>query len=146
MYGSILEEETGSMAGSLTQLLASLGVSAEMKRSMDLEGWDCHSLNHNSRSRDAPILLVGSGPKNIADIKRAAKQYDTCVIISTGLKKMFIKTLERTHTASLDSDMEYSRMAGILNAQNMGGAKSEVELNAYLEKAIEAIPGHHGRL
>ena len=139
MHGSI-QEETSIMADPQAQLLASLGVSAETRRRMELEGWECHSLNHNSRSRDVPILLVGSGPKNIADIKRAAKQYDTCVIIATGLKKMFIKTLEKTHTAPLDGGTEYSRMAEILNAQNVGAAKSELELNAYLERAIEAIP------
>ena len=128
------------MTDSQTQILASLGVSVEMKRRMDLDAWDCYSLNHNSKSRDVPILLVESGPKNITDIKRVAKYYDTCVIISSELKKMFVKTLEKTHTASLDSDMECFRIAGILKAQNVGAAKSETELNAYLENAIEAIP------
>ena len=128
------------VADAQAQLLSSLGVSVEMKRRMDLERWDCYSLNHDSKSRDVPILLVDHGPQNIADIKRVAKYYDTCVIISSELKKMFVKTLEKTHTASLDSDMECFRIAGILKAQNVGAAKSETELNAYLENAIEAIP------
>ena len=132
------------MTDAQTQLLTSLGVSVEMKRRMELEGWDCYSLNHNSKSREAPILLVESGPKNITDIKRVAKDHDTCVIISSELRKMFIKTLEKTHTASLDSDMEYFRIADILKAQNVSAAKSELELNAYLEGAIEAIPSTAG--
>ena len=123
-----------------TQLLSSLGVSVEMKRRMDLEGWDWYSLNHNSKSRHAPILLVECGPKNITDIKRVAKDYDTCVIISSSLKKMLIRTLEKTYVASLDSDMEYFRIANILEAHNVGVARSELELNACLENVIDAIP------
>ena len=107
---------------------------------MDLEGWDCHSLNHDSNSRDVPILLVDHGPQNIADIKRVAKDYDTCVIISPRLNKMLIQTLEKTYVASLDSDMEYSRIANILEAHNVGASRSELELNACLEDAIDAIP------
>ena len=128
------------MTDAQTHLLSSLGVSVEMKRRMDLEGWDCYSLNHNSKSRDAPILLVAHGPKNITDIKRVAKDYDTCAIISSSLKKMLIRTLEKTYVASLDSDMEYSRIANILEAHNVGAARSELELNACLENVIDAIP------
>lgn len=132
------------MADAQTQLLTSLGVSVEMKRSMVLEGWDCYSLNHNSNSRDVPILLIESGPKNINDIKRAAKQHDTCVIISSELKKMLIKTLDKTYTVSLDSEIEYFRIADILKANNAGSARNEIELNAYLDNVIEAIPNMAG--
>ena len=133
-------KEWMKVADAQTQLLFSLGVSVEMKRRMDLEGWDCYSLNHDSKSRDVPILLVNYGPKNIADIKRVARDYDTCVIISSRLNKMLIQTLGKTYVASLDSDMEYSRIANILDAHNVGASRSELELNACLEDAIDAIP------
>lgn len=121
-------------------LLTSLGVSYETKRTMELVDWDCYSLNHNSKSGDAPILLVESGPKNMAEVKKEAKKFDTCVMIITNLKKLYIKTLEKTYTTSLDSDVEYERIAKILEANNVGTAGSYFELNAYLEHAIEAIP------
>ena len=53
---------------------------------------------------------------------------------------MLIRTLEKTYVASLDSDMEYSRIANILEAHNVGAARSELELNACLENVIDAIP------
>ena len=28
---------------------------------MELEGWDCYSLNHASRSKNTPILVVDGG-------------------------------------------------------------------------------------
>ena len=66
-------KERMKVADAQTHLLSSLGVSVEMKRRMDLEGWDCYSLNHNSKSRDAPILLVAHGPKNITDSNESPK-------------------------------------------------------------------------
>ena len=122
------------------QILASLGVSPDARRSMDLEGWDCYSLNHASKSKSIPILVVESGPKNIAEIKRAAKKFDSCVILAPNLRKIFISTLEKTHTVSLDSDAEYDRIARIFQANNVGAAKNGFELNANLENAIDAIP------
>ena len=132
--------EAGILTDAQTQLLTSLGVTSEMKSAMEIEGWDCYSLNHNSKSQDVPILLVESGPKNTTDIKREAKRYPICVIISSEIKKMFIKTYEKSHIISLDSDSEYFRISDILNANNVGTAKNEIEMNLLLEQVIEAIP------
>lgn len=128
------------MVEARTQLLASLGVSHDVRRSMNLEGWDCYSLNHSSKSRNIPILVVESGPKNVAEVKRAVKKFDSCVILASNLGKLFIHTLEKTHMVSLDSDAEYGRIARILEANNVGTAKNGFELNANLENAIDAIP------
>ena len=130
----------GTLTDAQTQLLTSLGVSDDLKRAIDIEDWDCYSLNHNSESKVVPILLVESGPKNTTDIKRVAKPHDTCVIISSELKKMFIKTLEKSHIISLDSELEYFRITNILNANNVRAAKNDIEMNHLLEQVIEAIP------
>ena len=106
---------------------------------MEIEGWQCYSLNHDSKSRDAPILLIESGPKNMADLKRVTKGHYTCVVISFELNKMFIKAADMTQAVVLDSDMEYSRISNILAAQNIDSTKSELELTLCLENAIEAI-------
>ena len=124
---------------SQSQLFSSLGVSLDVKSPVDIESWDCYSLNHNSKSSDVPILIIESGTKSAADITKAAKRYDTCVIIDFTLKKMVIKTLEKIHTILLESDMECSRIADILNFQNIKTATNEIEMNAYLENAIDAI-------
>ncbi|MCY4489855.1 MAG: hypothetical protein OXC46_00130, partial [Thaumarchaeota archaeon] len=128
------------MTDAQTQLLKSLGVSADMKLSMGIEGCDCYSLNHDTASKAVPILLVESGLKNTTDIKRAAKPYPICVIISSEIKKMFIKTLEKSHIILLDSELEYLRISEILNANNVRAAKNEIEMNLLLEQVIEAIP------
>lgn len=132
------------MTDAQTQLLTSLGVSIEMKRSMDLGRWNCYSLNHNSKSKTVPILLVESGPKNVSDLKHETKQYDTCVIISPELKKILIKTFDRAYSASLESEAECFRIADILKANNVGSARNGIELNTYLDNVIDAIPSTTG--
>ncbi len=122
------------------QLLASLGVSYDARRSMALEGWDCYSLNHASRSRNTPILVVEAGPKNVTELKRVVKRFPSCVILASGLKKLFIRTYDRTHMVSLDGDAEYGRMARMLETNNVGAAQNSIELNARLEDVIEAMP------
>lgn len=122
------------------QLLSSLGVSHDMKRTMDLEGWNCYSLNHNSQSRNTPILLIESGPRNIADLRRVAKKWDTCVMLASNLGKLYIKTLEKTHTVSLYSSVEAEMIVKIFLAKNVAAAKNSFELNAYLENSVDAIP------
>ena len=126
--------------GTQAQLLASFGVSLETKRRIQLDGWDCYSVNHDSHSRDAPILLVESGPSKISEIKKIAKNYDTCVIIATHLQKLLIKTIDKSYAVSLESTTEYSEIVKILESQNVGAAKNELELNAYLENVIDVIP------
>ncbi len=130
--------------GTQMQLLSSLGVSLDMKRSMSIEGWDCYILNYNSKSKDAPIFLVEVGPKNTSDIKKMAKNFDTCVIIATELQEMHIKTMSKSHTIPLESDDEQFRIAGILKSQNIDTAKNELELNAYLDNVIDIIPNMAG--
>ena len=126
------------------QLLASLGVSYGARRSTELEGWDCYSLNHSSKSSSIPILVVESGPKNITEVKQAIKRFDSCVILASNLRKLFISTLEKTYMVSLDSDAEYDRIARILETNNVGTAKNGFEFNANLENAIDAIPSTTG--
>ncbi len=127
------------------QLLASLGVSYDTRRSLELEGWDCYSLNHASKSRNTPILIVdggqsGKAPKTVTDLKRVVRRFPSCVILASGLKKLLIRTPDKTHMVSLDSDAEYSRIAKILEANNVGDAKNNIELIARLEDSIDAIP------
>lgn len=132
------------MVEGMGQLLSAFGVSDEMKSPMELEGWDCYSFNHNSRSRDVPILLIRSGPNSIADLRRVAKRYDTCVLISPEYDRLIIRTLEKTYVAPLESKTEYLRISDILKAHSVDTAKNEIELNAYLENAIDAIPSTAG--
>ncbi len=107
---------------------------------MDLEGWDCHSLNHNSKSKNTPILVVKAGPKNVAEIKQAIKKFDSCVMLASNLKKLFISTLNKMHVTSLDSDAEYDRIAKIFEANSVSIAKNNIEFIVNLENAIDAIP------
>lgn len=80
------------------------------------------------------------GPKTVTDLKRVVKRFPSCVILASGLKKLLIRTPDKTHIVSLDSDAEYSRIARILEANNVGDAKNNIELIARLEDSIDAIP------
>ena len=134
-----------NVAGSHTQqLLTSLGVSYDARRSMELEGWDCYSLNHTSRSKNTPILIVEGGGREkiprLTDLKNTAKRFPSCVILAPGIKKLIIRIPDKMHIVSLDSDAEYSRIARILAANNVGDAKNSIELIARLEDSVDAIP------
>ena len=123
------------------QLLASLGVSYDARRSIKLESWDCYSLNHGSKSKSTPILVVEAGPKNITEIKQVSnKKFESCVILASNLDKLLISTLDKTHTVPLDSDAEYDRIAKIFDSKGVGTANNSIELDVCLENAIDAIP------
>ena len=126
-------------------LLSTFGVNLEAKQEMDLnEKWLSYSLNHNSNTSDIPIILIERGPKNITEVKNVMKNFNNCVILFLERNTLFLKIPGASITIVLDSSSEYERTASILQSCNLDNAKSDLQLQLGIKKAIEAIPSATG--
>ena len=126
-------------------LLSTFGVNLEAKQEMDLnEKWLSYSLNHNSNTSDIPIILIERGPKNITEVKKVMKNFNNCVILFLERNTLFLKIPGASITIVLDSSSEYERTASILQSCNLDNAKSDLQLQLGIKKAIEAIPSATG--
>ena len=105
---------------------------------MDLnEKWLSYSLNHNSNTSDIPIILIERGPKNITEVKKVMKNFNNCVILFLERNTLFLKIPGASITIVLDSSSEYERTASILQSCNLDNAKSDLQLQLGIKKAIE---------
>ena len=112
---------------------------------MDLnEKWLSYSLNHNSSTKDIPIILIERGPKNITEVKHVLRGFDSCVVLFLERNTLFLKAPGASTTVVLDSNSEYERIASILQSCNLGSAKSDMSLQLGIMDAIEAIPSATG--
>ena len=82
------------MVNDHNQLLEAMGVTMTDVPNIKLdENWTCYNLS-GPKLKDAPIILIKDGPKNIADVKKRTRGYHACVIFSVNLKKLFLKSLK----------------------------------------------------
>ena len=123
-----------------TQLLSSFGVDHTTKKEISIDQWSCYKFNHNKPTNEIPIILIENGPKNIAEVKKALKKIDYCVVLFTKRNILFLKTSTSSHIIVMESNEEYHRVALIIKSCNMTEAKSNLKMQMSIHKAIEAIP------
>jgi len=131
----------------LETLLSSMGVSLDAKKEMRLhEGWLCYSLNHPNPSKEVPIILIERGPKSIADVKRRTRSFSTCIILLEETGLLLFKSGGESHTATLENDAEYQRIASILRSADMAEAlaQDDIELSLAIRRLIDKIPNATG--
>jgi len=124
-----------------------MGVSLDAKKEVRLhEGWICYSLNHQNPSYEVPIILIERGPKSIADVKRRTRSFSTCIILLEEKGLLLFKSGGQSHTATLENDAEYRRIASILRSADMAGAlaQDDVELSLAIRRLIGKIPNATG--
>ena len=107
-------------SGGRTKLLEALGVDITAKREMLLDQrWLCYSLNHNGPTKDIPVILIESGPKNVAEIKKTLKNLDAYAVLFGERHALILKVPGKSHTAVLESEAEYERVSSILESCNI---------------------------
>ena len=132
------------MVNDHNQLLEAMGVTMTDVPNIKLdENWTCYNLS-GPKLKDAPIILIKDGPKNIADVKKRTRGYHACVIFSVNLKKLFLKSLEKSYTVSFDGDAEYERISGIIKKHDLSDAQNSFEMTLVISKIIDAIPNTIG--
>ena len=127
-------------SGGRTKLLEALGVDITAKREMLLDQrWLCYSLNHNGPTKDIPVILIESGPKNVAEIKKTLKNLDAYAVLFGERHALILKVPGKSHTAVLESEAEYERVSSILESCNIS-SDDEFDMQIGLTKAVDAIP------
>ena len=118
-----------------------MGVSLDAKKEMLLrEGWLCYSLNHQNPSKDVPIILIERGPQNVAEIKRAIRNFSTCIVFFEERSLLFFKSSDESHITTLENDSEYQRIASVLKSTDMADAQDEIDLQLAVQSLINKIP------
>ena len=132
------------MVNDHNQLLEAMGVTMTDVPNIKLdENWTCYNLS-GPKLKDAPIILIKDGPKNIADVKKRTRGYHACVIFSVNLRKLFLKSLEKSYTVSFDGDAEYERISGIIKKHDLSDAQDSFEMTFVISQIIDAIPNTIG--
>ena len=127
--------------GTQHPIFASLGIDPTAKKDIELEkNWLCHSLNHNNPTKNIPVILIERGPKNIVEIKKSVKNFDACIVLFAERNALFLKAGNESHTAILESSIEYEKIASILTSYDIANTTSELEMEMKLIKVINAIP------
>ncbi len=126
-------------------LFASMGVSLDAKQKMPLhEGWVWYSLNHPNPSKEIPIILIVRGPKNIAEIKKQVKNFQTCIVFFKEKNVLFFKSLDESHITTLENNSEYQRITSILKSTDIESAQDEFDLQLAIKTLIDKIPNATG--
>lgn len=124
----------------MERLLPLFGVDPAKKRPIDLaQGWKSYSVKR-SDGGDAPVqvILVASGPKNMAEVKRAIGS-DKCVVLFVPRCMLYLKALGKSLSVQLDGEGELEKARRTLSSCNISGAKRTLYLGGLL-KAIDRIP------
>lgn len=122
------------------RLLTLFDVDPQQAQPLDFgrSGWRCYGMRRADGS-DPPahVVLVESGPKNMADVKRVIVA-DNCVVLLVQRNTLFLRALGRSLSVQLDGEGEYERVSRILSSCNISG--KPVEYLGGLCKAIGDIP------
>lgn len=131
----------GTSKNGLEQILKSLGMESANARETPLDGgWLCYSLNHDTPTRDVPILLIERGPRNAAELKTQLKYADTYIALLLERGRIMFKVLDQFRSASIQTDVECESMAAILESHRMAGCESELDMQRKISDVIDAIP------
>ena len=124
-----------------------MGVSLDTKREIQPplhKEWLCYSLNHLNPSKKVPIIFVESGPKNVREVKKQTKNFNTCIIFLKEKNILFFKSLDQSYTISLENDSEYQRVTNILKSTNMESAQDDIDLQLAIRTLIDKISNATG--
>lgn len=100
--------------------------------------WTCYGVRRADGSEPpVPVVLAASGPRGVADIKKAIRA-DSCVVLLASRNTLFLRALGKSLSVQLDGEGEYERISRILASCGISG-KAMGYLRG-LRKAIRDIP------
>lgn len=124
------------------QLLPLFGVDSSKTKQLDFGNeWNCKSILRSDTTKPpVPVILIESGPKNIAEVRNKIKDDGCIVILESGKSSLLLRALNESHTIVIDGDGELDRVISILKRHDISGAKSGLIFEAKLLKIIAALP------
>ena len=113
------------MTPSQTRLLAAVGVSPDDLRPVDLhKTW----ISYGSKLADSktPVIFVEKGPPSITEVKKAIRQFTTClVLIGSPHDALILKVGNRSDVVVIKTVEDYERITAILQSCEFATAITE---------------------
>ena len=103
-------------------------------------GWLCYILNHDTPTRDVPILLVERGPKNVAEIKKRFKDVDAYIALFAERGRIIFRFFDKFEPVPIQTEVERESVVSVLSSQNVAGCDSELDMQVKIDAVIDAIP------
>ena len=130
----------GSCTVDMNRLLPLFGVDPAKKHPLDIgHGWKSYTVKRSDgEDPPIPVILVVSGPKNIAEVKRAIGA-NMCIILFIPKHILFLRLSDKSLSVQIDGEGEFERVSRTLNTCNITGTKRATYIGGLL-KAIAAIP------
>ena len=127
-------------ASGMVRLLSLFDVDLEKKHPLDLKhGWKSYTVKRSDgRDPPVPVILIASGPKNIAEVKKTIG-IDMCIVLFVPKHILFLRLSDRSLSVKLDGEGEFERVARTLATCNIMGTKRATYIGGLL-KAIARIP------
>ena len=124
-----------------SQLLPLFGVDPGQVQHLDFgNGWDCKSILRSDTAKPpVPVILIKSGPKNIAEVRKMIKHDGCVVLIESGKPSLLLRSMNESYAVVIDGDGELDRVKSILRRHSVDEAKSILVFEAKLLKVIVAL-------
>ena len=139
-----MERGIRGRTGGMERLLPLFDVDPAKKHPLDIvRGWKSYTVKR-SDGGDPPVrvILIVSGPKNIAEVKKTIG-IDKCIVIFVPKRILFLRLPGKSLSVQLDGEGEFERVARTLAACNIAGTERTTYIGGLI-KAIAGIPVSSG--
>lgn len=112
----------------------------DSKRKFPIETWESYRFDHKKAGHSVPVILVQSGPKNIAELRKSIRNLDACIVFFTKRNLLVLRAFGETYDTTLANASEYERIETVVKNARLPEATDKVTFIYAIADAIESAP------